>query len=579
MIRISMLKKISKLLSKKERFNAILLIFLMFIGMMLETLSIGLIVPTLALLLKGPVGLTEIQIFSDFNQFIIDNQENIVLYGISILVIVFFIKYIFLIFLTFLQYKFSSNLMHRLGNDILKSYMKRPYKFFINTNSSVLINNIIKQLDTFISQMIEPLLQLATEALVIFGITIFLIMYDFRSVFFISICLVMPSILFFFLVKKKSRSMGIAHQKYDELVLKSLSQAIGSIKEIKLFQKFSQFLQSFNFYFYNAVRIRRNRLFLLQLPRFWIEFFAIFSICMLVLFANSNEASDDIITIIGVFGVSALRMLPSLNKSIIYSQVITFGKKATETIFEQIDYKSFSEIDYEKSQHKIINKFKNLKVKYLSYGYKENSKILDKVSLSFNQGQKIGIIGKSGSGKSTLINILTGLLDPSEGSIVINDKFGLSINKFEWQSKLGYAPQNYHLLDDTIAKNVSLEISNSKIDYNLLNEIINICSLSDYINGLTKKLETNIGEIGSNISGGQKQRLVIARAIYSNPEILILDEATSALDVQTENQILKNLKLYRPNLTVLIISHRLETLYECDKLFEIKNKKIQQINL
>ena len=124
-----------------------------------------------------------------------------------------------------------------------------------------------------------------------------------------------------------------------------------------------------------------------------------------------------------------------------------------------------------------------------------------------------------------------------------------------------------------------MEISNSRIDYNLLNEIINICSLSDYINGLTKKLETNIGEIGSNISGGQKQRLVIARAIYSNPEILILDEATSALDVQTENQILKNLKLYRPNLTVLIISHRLETLYECDKLFEIKNKKIQQINL
>ena len=574
-----MLKKIFKLFSKKERFNAILLIFLMFIGMMLETLSVGLIVPALVLLLKGPMGLIEIPILSDFSQFIFDNQENIVLYGIGILVIVFFIKYIFLIILNFLLYKFSSSLMHRLGNDLLKSYMKRPYEFFISTNSSVLINNIIKQLDTFISQMIEPLLQLATEILVIFGITIFLVMYDPRSVFFITICLVIPSILFFFLVKKKSRSMGIAHQKYDELVLKSLSQAIGSIKEIKLFQKFSQFLQSFNFYFYNAVRIRRNRLFLVQLPRFWIEFFAIFSICMLVLVANSNEKSDDIITVIGVFGVSAFRMLPSLNKSIIYSQVITFGKKATDTIFEQIEFKSFSKIDYEKNQHKKINKFKNIKVEYLSYGYKENSKILDKVSLSLNQGQKIGIIGKSGSGKSTLINILTGLLDPSEGTIVINDKFDLSTNKFEWQSKLGYAPQNYHLLDDTIAKNVSLEISNSRIDYNLLHEVINICSLSDYINGLTKKLETNIGEIGSNISGGQKQRLVIARAIYSNPEILILDEATSALDVQTENKILKNLKLYRPNLTVLIISHRLETLYECDKLFEIKNKKIQLINL
>ena len=145
----------------------------MFIGMMLETLSVGLIVPALVLLLKGPMGLIEIQILSDFSQFIFDNQENIVLYGISILVIVFFIKYIFLIVLNFLLYKFSSSLMHRLGNDLLKSYMKRPYEFFISTNSSVLINNIIKQLDTFISQMIEPLLQLATEILVIFGITIF----------------------------------------------------------------------------------------------------------------------------------------------------------------------------------------------------------------------------------------------------------------------------------------------------------------------------------------------------------------------------------------------------------------------
>ena len=127
----------------------------MFIGMMLETLSVGLIVPALVLLLKGPMGLIEIQILSDFSQFIFDNQENIVLYGISILVIVFFIKYIFLIVLNFLLYKFSSSLMHRLGNDLLKSYMKRPYEFFISTNSSVLINNIIKQLDTFISQMIE----------------------------------------------------------------------------------------------------------------------------------------------------------------------------------------------------------------------------------------------------------------------------------------------------------------------------------------------------------------------------------------------------------------------------------------
>ena len=573
-----MIKKILVLLNKKEKSNAILLVFLMFIGMIFETLSIGLIIPMLALLLKGPLGLMEIELLADFHQFFFDNQENIILYGVSIFIIIFLIKYIFLVVLNFLLYKFSSNLMHRLGNDLLKSYLKRPYNYFINTNSSVLINNIIKQLETFISQMIEPLLQLATEILIIFGITLFLIIYDPRSVFYLVICLVVPSIFFFYLIKKKSRSMGIAHQKYDELVLKSLSQAIGGIKEIKLFQKFSQFLQSFNFYFYNAVRIRRNRLFLTQLPRFWIEFFAIFSLCIIVLLANINEKSDNLLTLMGLFGACALRILPSLNKTIINLQVITFGKKATKTIFEQIEFKISIQNDYEKNLYNKIEKFENLRIKDLSYSYEENSKILNKVNLTLNKGQKIGFIGESGTGKSTLINIITGLLDPSEGSIVINEKFDLSENKLQWQSKIGYAPQNYHLIDDTIAKNVSLEITNSKIDYNLLHEVINICCLSDYINGLTKKLETNIGEIGSNISGGQKQRLVIARALYSNPEILILDEATNALDLQTENNILKNLKLYKPNLTVLIISHRLETLNECDKLFEIKNKKIELIS-
>ena len=195
-----MIKKIFLLLSEKERLNAVFLIFMMFIGMMLETLSIGLIVPTLILLLKGPKGLMEIDLLADFSQFILNNQENIILYGICFLILVFLMKYIFLVGLNFLLYKFSSSLMHRLGNDLLKSYMKRPYKFFINTNSSVLINNVIKQLDTFISQMIEPLLQLATEILVILGISLFLIMYDPRSVFFITICLVIPSILFFILL-------------------------------------------------------------------------------------------------------------------------------------------------------------------------------------------------------------------------------------------------------------------------------------------------------------------------------------------------------------------------------------------
>ncbi len=545
--------------------------------MLFEAFSIGLVIPLIVLIVSGANGLLEIELISRFHNFIYDNQENIFLYGIIIIFLFFSFKYFYLLLLSFVQFNFTSKIMYRIGSEIFQNYLNRPYHFFLNKNSSVSINNLNKELETFIAVFTEPLLLLMSEILIILGVIFFLLFYNPQIVLFVFFILIIPSALFFLLIKKKSNAMGIATQTYNENLQKNLSQALASIKEIKIFYKISQFVESFNFILLNSVLIRRNKLFFQQIPRYCLEMFLILSFCILAILVNKGKPQQDIIALLSVLGISAFRLLPSLSRSITYLQNINFGKQSFNIIFNEINYDISSNIDCKNFKLNKDDKFKNLKIKNLSFQYQNGKKILDNINIDFNSGEKIGFIGKSGSGKSTLINIITALLSPTIGEVLYNN-INIFESKLQWQLKIGYASQSYNLLDDTIAKNIALENLNNKIDFKLLKEVTDLCVLQNLIDKLDNKFDTNIGELGSKISGGQKQRIVIARALYAKPEILILDEATNALDKETENLFFNNLFMQKPNLTVLIVSHKLNTLNQCDKIFEIKDGKIHQLN-
>jgi ABC-type multidrug transport system fused ATPase/permease subunit len=193
--------------------------------------------------------------------------------------------------------------------------------------------------------------------------------------------------------------------------------------------------------------------------------------------------------------------------------------------------------------------------------------------MTIKKGDYVGIIGETGSGKSTLINLLIGLLRPNEGQVEVD---GLNINSklSGWYKKIGYVPQSVYLIDDTIRKNIAFGLREDDIDDNLIKQAVEKASLNEFLNELSNGLETVVGEKGIRLSGGQQQRIGIARALYRNPEILILDEATSSLDQLTEKKIMESIQFLRRQKTMIIATHRLLTVKNCDKIFFVDKGKI-----
>jgi len=219
---------------------------------------------------------------------------------------------------------------------------------------------------------------------------------------------------------------------------------------------------------------------------------------------------------------------------------------------------------------------KYIEMKNISYSYGKNEKIIENLNLKILKGEKIGIMGDSGSGKSTFVNLFCGLLYPTKGEIIV-DENNIVKNIKGWQSHISYVSQNNFLLDDTIKNNIIFgKKENEIVDENRIQNILKILNLYNFVNRLELGIDTIVGQYGSLISGGQKQRIGIARAIYSNREIIILDEATSNLDMTNENHILDFLfnSHEMKNKTIIIISHKKNSFQFLKKVYKIKEKKI-----
>ena len=310
-----------------------------------------------------------------------------------------------------------------------------------------------------------------------------------------------------------------------------------------------------------------------QIPRLGIEIFLITLITIFILNMNNlgfdNQTS---LELIGLFALASFRMMPAASKILVSMQIFRLHKASTDLLSQQINLKDTNEHNVNTISN--INFEKKISIKNLNYCYDDNSSFeLKNINLEINKNEIVGIIGKSGSGKSTLLDIIVGLLNPKTGQIQIDNK-NINDNLSSYQNKFGYISQFSFILDDSIYNNITFgkKISNS-ID--TVSDIIEAVQLGAYVNNLKDGIYTNIGEKGAKISGGQAQRIAIARALYRKPEILILDEATSALDENTENEILKILKENLNFQTILIVSHRENTMKICDKIYSIENGKLK----
>ena len=316
-----------------------------------------------------------------------------------------------------------------------------------------------------------------------------------------------------------------------------------------------------------------------DLPRLIFELIAIFTMMSIILImSNLNYNQDKILVSLSIFALCLIRMIPSFNRLILSMQTINYQTPSFEKIYQLIIKK---EDGFNFGTNLISKKLKvkfesKIEIKNISFSYDNKIKILDNINLTINASDTIGIYGASGSGKTTLINIILGFMMPTVGKITFDSK-EINSNEEFTVTGLGHVPQNIYLIDSSIKENIAFGVQGKEIDSIKLNKCIKLSRLDNFIKDLEHGSDTIIGENGIRLSGGQRQRIGIARALYNNPNILIFDEATNSLDSQTEIEIMKDIYKLGGNYTILIISHNLETLKSCNRVYEVKNKKIIKI--
>ncbi len=561
--------KIWEILDNSYKKRALVLLLLMLIGVFLETLSIGLIIPLVSIILDSQNNFSYEYIENLLNAIGLENKESLLIFGIIIFFIAFFIKIIFLIFISYTQNKFTYQLQAKLAHKLFLNYLKKNYDFHLKNNSSELIRNIASEVNLFCTNVLLATAILTLECLVSISLLIFLVIFEPLGAFFIFILFVMSGLIFLLFLKRRLQNLGENRQILAKYNLQSLMQGFEGIKEIKFLNIENKFSDYFKKTIFETSKVNYIYGTIMSLPRFSLELLTICSISILIVTLKIQALPNDVIIgVVAVFGAASFRILPSATRIMGAIQNIKYGKPTLKILKDQLKTETYekNEINFDKDELKFDEK---ITIENVSFYYDEKIKILNDINFEFFKKDKIGIIGTTGSGKSTFIDLFTGLLKVKSGVIKVDNK-SIFNNLKNWQQKIGYISQSIFLLDDTLENNIIFG-SEKNPDRDLITKVIKLSKLDNLVAELPNGLNTLVGERGSRISGGQKQRIGIARALYREAEILILDEATSALDYETETSIMKMINDEYKDKTLIIVSHRENTLKVCNKIFKIEN--------
>jgi ATP-binding cassette, subfamily B, bacterial PglK len=561
--------KLKNFLSHDQKKNFNYFIILSFLAMIFEILSISLIIPLINIFVQGDAKIPYINLNY--------STEITIFIFLLIFLLIFSIKNLFLVYFEKKKHYFIYELRTKVSEKIYSSYIFRDFSFHLKHNSSILIRNINDI--SHVLAITRSWIILLSEVLVVLGITIFLISYDPYITILAIIILSGLGFIFHTKIQIKAKKWGEDRQYHDGFRLIKLNEGFGAIKDIKLFSKEKYFIDQFSSHNKNSALSEFYHSFVQSLPRLIFEWLLVFCVIILVFsIIYQGKDLDYALSIMSLFLVASLRFMPSITRIMNSLQLIRYSAPALETVTENLKAADEKE-NYAKtnnSSQKIFFKDK-LEINNVSFSFPEKKDpILLNFSCEIKVGSKIGIIGESGSGKTTLINLVTGLLTPEKGEILV-DKKDITLNRNNWQNLIGYVPQNIFLLDDTLLRNIALGCEDKDIDIQKVKEIIKITKLSKLVNKSQNNIYAKMGELGEKISGGERQRLGIARALYKNPELLILDESTSALDLSTEKEIINDIHNIMQGKTIIIVSHRKNTLEKCDSIFNLNSEREKKI--
>jgi ABC-type multidrug transport system fused ATPase/permease subunit len=565
---------IKVILNKSEIIKLYLyFLFSLFIGI-LEIVGIGILPVFFSILIDKNILIDKLDFNQNFQNIAKEflSSSNFILYICIGIIIFYLVKSLFLLFFYFFDAKLIKDLKVSISSKLFEIYLNKNYIFHSINNPIILGRNISSEVNISVSQ-IKSFLTIIKEVIQLILIFFLLLFVNLKVTLSIFLIFLVLSIIYLKLSGKKLKQKSeIAFQERG-FKSKIINQILNAIIEVKLYKKEKFIIEKF---IYSIKKEFQSIMFLDiigKIPRIFIEIFIVSVVCFAILFfIRLGYDIEAIIAFIAVYFFAALRVYPSINSILIQNMALINGKVSIEKLSNEFK-KSYLNSD-EKNLDKVKFKFdKFIEFRDVSFNYPNRENILKKIDLKIFKNTITGIIGETGSGKSTFIKLVMNLLEANSGKIEI-DGIPISSVKNKWQEKIGYIPQNFYILDDTILENIVFSQNKKDVDFKKISEVLKFSKLEEVVKSLPDGLNAIVGPNGKLLSGGQAQRLAIARALYQNKDLLIFDEATNALDEKTEREIIENIVNLKNFKTIIIISHNRKVLDICDKVIEFKGNKV-----
>ncbi len=566
------------LLGSQRRELPLVLVASIFIGL-IDTLSVALFGPFIASVISPDI-IKARSWYQSIASLIGMSEANPVATMAVIMILVFTVKLVGATLLLRTIFNFCSRLDRRLRHQLLENYYAIDLSRLAASSSANIVQAVHGYTAQFAYGLVGAQLRSFTEVLIGFAILLYLLYLNPLALLMLALLVGCLIVVYDLVLKKRIHDFGQQSSKLGEVLIRSVQQVATGIREIRVYGVDKRLLgmakNAADRFSYLSARYQWYQ----SVPKYLIEFSLMVTVCLLVLFMQQERMpKEEMFALMGVFGVAVMRLTPAANYVLSTLSQLRFidfvVNQLAETLLED---QAKGKVDSQPGTNGLaLEKIESIELRDVGFSHAPGSlELFSGVNLLIRKGDSIGLIGPSGGGKTTLAELILGLREPTCGELLINGQAGKLFKSNEKFRHFAYIPQQLFMVEGSLRDNVSLLDDGPNVKERV-GLAVSSAQLSDYIHQLPQGLDTPCGENGAMLSGGQRQRIALARAFYHKRSVLVMDEATSALDYETEKEIIREVRILKGSVTLVVIAHRLETVQDCDRIFRVADGKVVEV--